>query len=121
MSEIFNDKTTAEIDAKLHRDILKHNLNIEKISIGLVILLMILFRGWIFYWLKFGVAVPTNLSNKSISILQEPIMEAYSPSVQRGKSFKYSSLIKPALALSFGINIFISLSLSSKFTIFALF
>ena len=57
MSEIFNDKTTAEIDAKLHRDILKHNLNIEKISIGLVILLMILFRGWIFYWLKFGVAV----------------------------------------------------------------
>ena len=53
MSEIFNDKTTAEIDAKLHRDILKHNLNIEKISIGLVILLMILFRGWIFYWLKF--------------------------------------------------------------------
>ena len=42
MSEIFNDKTTAEIDAKLHRDILKHNLNIEKISIGLVILLMIL-------------------------------------------------------------------------------
>ena len=49
MSEIFNDKTTAEIDAKLHRDILKHNLNIEKISIGLVILLMILFRGWIFF------------------------------------------------------------------------
>lgn len=94
MSEIFNDKTTAEIDAKLHRDILKHNLNIEKFSIGLVILLMILFRGWIFYWLKFGVAVPTNLSNKSISILQEPIMEAYSPSVQRGKSFKYNSLIK---------------------------
>ena len=31
MSEIFNDKTTAEIDAKLHRDILKHNLNIENI------------------------------------------------------------------------------------------
>ncbi len=94
MSEVFNNKTTAEIDAKLHRDILKHNSNIEKFSIGLVILLMFLFRGWIFYWLKFGIAVPTNFSNKSISVLQEPIMKSYSPEVQREKTFEYKSIIK---------------------------
>lgn len=94
MSEIFNDKTTAEIDAKLHRDILKHNSNIEKFTIGLVILLMILFRGWIFYWLKFGVAVPTSFSNESIELLKEPVMVSYSPSVQKRKIFEYKSIIK---------------------------
>ena len=94
MSEIFNDKTTAQIDAKLHRDILRHNSNIEKITIVVVILLIILFRGWIFYWLSFGIAVPNDYANKSIQTLKEPVIEQYSPAVQRGKTFDYSSLIK---------------------------
>lgn len=66
MNEIFNESTTAQIDAKLHSDILKHEDNIEKICIIIYFILLFLFRGWIGYWLKFGVAIPYKFESKPV-------------------------------------------------------
>lgn len=93
MGEIFNDSTTAQIDARLHRDILAHEDRIEQIVIIVIILLIIIFRGWILYWLKFGVAIPSTIELKPINVIEEPIQTNYTPEVQEQKTFTYKSLI----------------------------
>lgn len=93
MSEIFNDTTTAKIDAKLHRDILTHEDNIEKIIIIAVIILIIAFKGWISYWIKFGVPIPSGFESKPINVIEDPIQTNYSEEIQKQKTFTYKSLI----------------------------
>lgn len=93
MSEVFDNATTAKIDAKLHRDILAHEDNIEKIIIVIVIALIIIFRGWIAYWLKFGVAIPSGYEIKQINVIDDPIQTDYPQDVQTKKTFTYKSLI----------------------------
>lgn len=93
MGEIFNDSTTAQIDARLHRDILAHEERIEKLFICVVIVLIIIFRGWIGYWLNFGIAIPSAFTNKPINVMADPIQTDYSPDVQKQKTFTYKSLI----------------------------
>ncbi len=47
MNQVFNQTTTAQIDAKLHYDILAHEDNIEKICIIIYFIFLLLFKGWI--------------------------------------------------------------------------
>lgn len=93
MGEIFNNLTTAQIDAKLHRDILEYQDRNEKILIVIAIILLITFRGWIGYWLKFGIAIPYEFTGKPIDVIQEPIQTDYTPEIQQKKTFTYKSLI----------------------------
>lgn len=93
MNEIFNESTTAQIDAKLHSDILKHEDNIEKICIIIYFILLFLFRGWIGYWLKFGVAIPYKFESKPVITIEEPVQINYTKDEQAQKTFVYKSLI----------------------------
>lgn len=93
MNEVFSYTTTAKIDAKLHRDVLAHEDKVEKIYIIAFFVLVLLFRGWIGYWLKFGVAIPSGYTAAKIDVLKDPVQTNYSPEVQKQKSFTYTSLI----------------------------
>lgn len=93
MNEIFNDYTTAQIDAKLHQDILNNEDKIEKICIICFFILLFLFRGWIGFWLKFGVAIPSKFEIKPINTAEEPLQINYTKEEQAQKTFIYKSLI----------------------------
>lgn len=93
MGIIFNESTTAQIDAKLHRDVLLHEEKVEKFVIIVTLILMFIFRGWILYWLKFGIAIPSGIASKPINVVAEPLQTNYSPEVMKNKTFTYKSLI----------------------------
>ena len=89
----FNNKTTAQIDAKLHRDILKHQDNFFKWTITGLLVLLFIFRGWVGYWLKFGFAIPSKTDKTPISTASDPIQINYTEEESRKKTFIYQSLI----------------------------
>lgn len=93
MDSVFNGSTTAQIDAKLYRDTLNYQYRLEKITIVSVIVLMFMFRGWIAYWLKFGIAIPSGFTNSEISLINDPVQKNYSKDLQKAKTFTYKSLI----------------------------
>lgn len=93
MNEVFNDATTAQIDARLYKDILEYEDRIEKTCIIIFIILILLFRGWIGYWLKFGIAIPNQIDMKPVNVQEAPIQKNYTIEEQEKKSFIYTSLI----------------------------
>lgn len=93
MSEYFDEKTTAQIEAKLHRDILANEDKILKNSIIIMLLLMFIFRGWIGYWLKFGIAIPSKVDNRPISTNADPVQINYTPEESKNKTFVFNSMI----------------------------
>lgn len=92
MNEIFDKNTTAEIDAKLHWDTLEHENNFIKIFLVIILLSIVSFRGWIGYWLKFGIAFPSGINSTKINIEQDPTQINYSKEEQTAKTFKYKTL-----------------------------
>lgn len=92
MNKIFDNQTTAQIDAKLHYDILQQENKLFKIIIIIIIGTIFLFRGWIGYWLKFGIAFPSKININKIDVDQEPVQENYSQEIQKSKTFTYKSL-----------------------------
>ena len=93
MEEVFDFISTAKIDAKLHQDILAHEDKMRKFYIVIFVVLIFIFRGWIGYWLKFGVAVPSGYDIKPINVQAEPVQVSYTEDEQNKKTFKYHSLI----------------------------
>ena len=85
----FYEVSTADIDAKMYRDILQREDRIEIISIVVFFVLICIFWGTISYWLDFGISKPKALSKNPISTDFEPIQENY----EESNSFKYKSLI----------------------------
>jgi len=90
---VFDELTTARIDAKLNRDVLAHEDKVIKIIIIVFFMLVFLFRGWISYWMKFGVAIPSGFSLNTVDVMQEPVQTDYTPEQQEEKTFIYKSLI----------------------------
>lgn len=93
MDETFAYRTTAEIDAKLHRDILDHEDKVVRIFLVILFILMFIFRGWIFYWLRFGIAIPSAIDLKPINVKSDPVQTDYDDQTKHDKSFMYKSLI----------------------------
>lgn len=92
MNEIFDKNTTAQIDAKLHRDIIEHE---NKVITGCVIalfVLMYIFRGWIGYNIKFGIAFPSQLNSTKIEVDKDPTQTNYSEEEKAQKTFTYKTL-----------------------------
>ena len=52
-----NNYNIEEIDKKLEEDILKHKKHVKKVTIIAILIIAFIFRGHIFYWLKFGAAL----------------------------------------------------------------
>ncbi len=93
MKDVFSYVTTAQIDAKLHRDVLAHEDNMEKVYIIIFIIVLFCIRGWVGYWLKFGVAIPSGFTAHKIDVSKDPIQIDYSQEEQKQKTFTYKSLI----------------------------
>ncbi len=93
MDEIFDNATTAKIDAKLHKDVLEHEDKIEKIIIIVFIILVYIFKGWIGYWLKFGIAIPSEYTMTPIDVQNDPIQTNYTKEETEEKTFTYISLL----------------------------
>lgn len=93
MNQYFSYTTTPQIDARLYRDILDNEDKIIKICIIVFFILIFLFRGWIGYWLKFGIAIPTKFDNTPINTNIDPIQKNYTIEEQKNKTFIYKSLI----------------------------
>ena len=93
MDQVFNYTTTSQIDAKLQRDTLAHEDRMKKIYICIFLVLIFIFRGAIFYWLKFGIAVPYGYDERPIDVMQEPVQTNYTEQEQNSKKFFYKSLI----------------------------
>lgn len=93
MEQVFNYTTTAQIDARLYKDILEHEDNIEKTCIIIYLILLFIFRGWVWYWIKFGVAIPSSYETKPINITIDPIQKNYTKEEQEKRTFTYKSLI----------------------------
>ena len=93
MEKEFSDTTTADIEAKLYYDTLRHKEKVLLYLIIAVIFVMILFRGAIGYWIKFGVAIPSGFAAKPISVENDPVQIDYSKKEQLNKTFTYTSLI----------------------------
>lgn len=89
----FYFSTTAGIEAKLEKDILKHEDKVVTIGIVVAFILMYIFRGALIYWLKFGIAIPSGYDIKPIPILEEPIQTDYTDEEKKEKIFIYKSLI----------------------------
>ena len=92
MNEIFDQNSTAQIDAKLHRDIIEHE---NKVITGCVIalfVLMYIFRGWISYNIKFGIAFPSGLNSTRIEVAKDPTQTNYSEEEKARKTFTYKTL-----------------------------
>lgn len=93
MEQVFSYSTTAQIDARLYNDILANEERIEKTCIIIYLILLFIFRGWIGYWLKFGVAIPSKYDNTQINTDLEPIQINYTKDEQKNRTFTYKSLI----------------------------
>ncbi len=93
MEQVFNYSTTAEIDARLYKDVIANEEKIAKICFIVYLLLLFIFRGWIGYWLKFGIAIPSKYDNTPINTELEPIQNNYTKEEQENKTFIYKSLI----------------------------
>ena len=93
MEKVFENSSAADIEAKLHYDTFEHTKNVKiSLIIGFFVL-MFLFRGFISYWLKFGVAIPTGFSMTPINTAEEPVQKNYTPKESAEKAFVYKSLI----------------------------
>ena len=93
MDTDFNYLGTANIEAKLHKDLLAHEDKVVRTLIIIAFILMYIFRGAIGYWLKFGVAIPNSMDFTPIPIQSEPIQTDYSEEEKLQKTFVYTSLI----------------------------
>ena len=93
METEFNYLETANIEAKLHKDLLAHEDKVVRILIIIAFILMYIFRGAIGYWLKFGVAIPKSIDFSPIPVKSEPIQTDYSEEEKLQKTFVYTSLI----------------------------
>ena len=93
MDTDFNYLGTANIEAKLHKDLLEHEDKVVRTLIIVAFILMYIFRGAIGYWLKFGVAIPKSMDFTPIPVKSEPIQTDYSEEEKSQKTFVYTSLI----------------------------
>ncbi|MBQ8458903.1 hypothetical protein IJ541_02240 [bacterium] len=91
--KVFQYASTANIDANLYHDILAHEDKVEKICIVILIVLIYVFRGWIGYWLNFGVAIPSGIDMTPINVSGNPIQTDYTNDEKVRKTFTYKSLI----------------------------
>jgi len=89
----FDEITTAQIDARLNYDILEHEKKIARFVILGYIILVFVFRGYLSYWLKFGMAFPEFTATKPISVQNDPIQENYTEEETKEKTFEYTSLL----------------------------
>lgn len=85
--------TTSDVEAQLERDILEHELSVEKNFIIILTILIFLFHGWFSYWLRFGIAIPTKFAQKNVDVYSEPVQINYSAVQRKKKSFIYKSFI----------------------------
>lgn len=93
MAKDYNELTAIEVDAGLRYDEIKDDeLVFKRVSI-VIIILIFFFRGFIGYWLKFGIAIPNAYSFNGISTENEPIQTDYTAEEQKNKTFTYKSLI----------------------------
>lgn len=88
-----NNYNIEEIDRKLDEDILKHKKHVKKVAIIILVIIAFIFRGQIFYWLKFGLAFPYKNDNKPISVLEDPVQVNYTEEQRKEKTFVYKSLL----------------------------
>ncbi len=93
MDQVFDYTTTAQIDARLYRDILAQEDKTEKICIVIFFILIFIFRGWVGYWLKFGFAIPNKYDTTPINTTLDPVQTNYTPEEREEKKFIYTSLI----------------------------
>lgn len=93
MEKAFLQTTTPEIDSKLAFDILRHEEQVDKVIVIVICILIFLFKGFIGYWLKFGIAIPTGYSAQAINIDADPVQNNYSDALKSEKTFGYKSLI----------------------------
>lgn len=93
MGSDFNSLNTAEIEAKLHKDLLEHEDKVIRNVLIAAIILMYIFRGVIGYWLKFGVAIPSGFDFAPIHTELEPEQTNYTPEESKQKTFIYTSLL----------------------------
>lgn len=93
MNKIFNESSTLEIDAKLYRDILAREEQVQKAGIIGFLVLVFIFRGAIGYWLKFGIAIPSRRASSPINVQNFPVQIDYTEEEQLKKTFTYKSLI----------------------------
>ena len=90
---MYDYSDTASIDARLEADVLKHQKDVEKTFIVYLILVIVIFKGWFCYWLKFGIAVPSKFNAKPVDIQSEPIQINYTKKEKKNKMFLYQSFI----------------------------
>jgi hypothetical protein len=93
MSSHFDSLSTANIEAKLQKDLLEHEDRIVRIGIIVAFILMYFFRGVLGYWLKFGLAIPKNIDFTPIQTELEPDQTNYTEEESKQKTFIYTSLL----------------------------
>lgn len=89
----FYQSSTAEIDAKLALDTLRHKEKRDKNTIIAILVVLFLFRGFFSYWIKFGKPVAAKAPAQEISVNNDPIQINYSNEEQNKKRFVYTSLL----------------------------
>ena len=93
MEKIFSDSTVADVEANLYYDTLRNKEKMQLYLIIGVIVIIFIFRGFIGYWLKFGVAIPSGVTQEKINVENDPIQINYTPEEQKAKTFTYKSLL----------------------------
>ena len=93
MVKEYNELTAIEVDANLHYDTLVQEEKIKRYIFAGIILLIFIFRGFITYWLKFGIAIPSEYTYDSIITTQDPVQINYTEEEKISKTFTYHSLI----------------------------
>ena len=93
MDTDFYHLQTANIEAKLHKDLLAHEDKVVRIIIIVAFILIYMFRGAIGYWLKFGIAIPSSMDFTPIPVQSEPVQIDYNDAQRVRKVFTYKSLI----------------------------
>ncbi|MBP3820379.1 hypothetical protein J6G99_01885 [bacterium] len=93
VSKNYKTYSVKQVDAKLARDIKEHKMKNIRNFIFVLIILSIIFRGTISYWLKFGFPHSNQYQSEVIDVDNDPYLNIYTNEEKTEKTFTYKSLI----------------------------
>ena len=88
-----NEFDINEIDKQLEKDLKEHKKHVIKITILVILAIAFIFRGNIFYWLKFGGTFAYKKDKTPISLNEDPTQINFTNKETQEKTFVYKSFL----------------------------
>lgn len=91
--QLHSDTQIDDFDKQLDEALEKENKKRKRYIIIGILLLLFLFKGTIFFWIKFGIAIPSGFEIEPINTMKDPVQINYTDLKKSFVGFEYTSLI----------------------------